>query len=70
MINKLMTLFLVISALSLGGCVWDRVPKAVPVGVACSGFGVIHPDRKDTLVTKQQIFAHNTEYRRHCGAAQ
>ena len=66
--SKLMMLFLVTSALS--GCAFgERIPKATPIGAGCSAFDIIHPDRKDTFGTKQQILVHNTSYRHHCPGA-
>lgn len=60
-----MMLCAVTSALS--GCVTTQEPKAVP-DTSCVAFSVIHPSRDDTLETKRQVLAHNTIYRRICGA--
>lgn len=73
MTNKLTMLFLVISAISLGGCAraFELIPKATPIGAACSGFDVIKPSRQDVLTrgTKDQIVVHNTVYRKLCPGA-
>lgn len=67
--SKLMMLLVVTSALS--GCVGgEMIPKAsMPMNAGCAAFEVIHPDRKDTLGTKQQILVHNKTYRDRCPEA-
>lgn len=64
---KLMTACAVISAIS--GCAHNPKLKAVP-DASCAAFQVIHPSRQDTTDTKRQVLAHNTVYRKLCGAKQ
>lgn len=70
--NKLTMLLVVTSALSgcAGGPFGEIIPHAVmPMNAGCAAFEVIHPDRKDTFVTKQQILVHNKTYRDRCPEA-
>lgn len=65
--SKKLILLLVMTSVMISGCAaFERVPKAVPIGAGCSGFGIINPSRADTLGTKQQVFAHNSAYRELC----
>lgn len=64
MTKRLIMLLLVTSAIS--GCAsLAPVPKAQPVGLACT-FREIKPSRQDTTLTKHQVLAHNRYYRHLC----
>lgn len=53
--------------IATSGCVATKTPRAVPDS-SCAAFSIIRPSRQDTLDTKRQVLAHNTIYRKICGA--
>lgn len=59
-------MLLCVAITAISGCA-SKGPRAVPDS-SCAAFQIIHPSRQDTLDTKRQVLAHNTIYRKICGA--
>lgn len=53
--------------IATSGCVSTQGSRPVPDS-SCAAFSIIRPSRQDTLDTKRQVLAHNTIYRKICGA--